>query len=162
MNIETFYNDNFGSIEDMTAEVVQKLMLKYAEEYSKDKSLRLLADMENMRKRSKTTEEELRVRYLLQGMEGMMNLVDDIQTAVNSSRPETVELLTPFLEKGLSILSNSGFHRIDSEYDPDIHEVVHMINNPEIDKPKIRSVISNGYKYKDKVVRHPKVIVEMP
>ena len=44
-------------------------------------------------------------------------------------------------------------------FDPELHEALTTTNNPKVDDDKIVEVYESGYKYKDLIIRHAKVVV---
>lgn len=145
------------SLEDLRA-----LMTEFADTKSKEDNLRLLADLDNMRKRQKSVEEDIKSRYLIEGLNGLMSVSDDLNSAISTSPVTVGDGLRPFEQKIRSILKTYGVDVISDDYDPDVHEVIHTIQNTNLESPKIRTVVNVGYKYNGKVIRHPKVILETP
>ena len=63
--------------------------------------------------------------------------------------------------KGIMKLGDKEFEIKEGDlFDADIHEAISQINSPTIElKGKIITIVENGYKLGDKIIRYPKVII---
>lgn len=122
-----------------------------------DKYIRLYSDFENFKKRKNSEIEQIKESTIIKTSESILDLYDDIKMSLSNIKDEEtingINLIIDKLKKGISKI---GLTEIDNtSYDPDIHDVVSVLS----DGNDIIDVISNGYKYNDKIVRYPKVIL---
>ena len=83
--------------------------------------------------------------------------------APGKTPPAIVDAMNKALNKALKTpavaekFKSQGIEEIlVDKYDPDIHEVISVIETGE---EKIVDIVSNGYKMGDRVVRYPKIII---
>ena len=121
----------------------------------KDKYLRLYAEFENYKKRAQKEKEEIKITTKVSTLSSILDVNDDLHIASKQIKSEGIDLILSKLE---SFLKKQGIETIQTEtYDPDIHEVISVV--PTGDENKIVDVINKGYKFNDKVIRYPKVIL---
>ena len=49
--------------------------------------------------------------------------------------------------------------RVGDKFDPELHEALTTTNDSKIDDDIIVEIYESGYKYKDLIIRHAKVVV---
>jgi len=133
----------------------------------RDKLVRKAAEFENYKKR---TSEEF-VRLIETANEDLiltlLPVLDDIERFRKNYNPET---RTDDLKKGIemifdklnSILKNFGLEEIDSlnkEFDPDFHDALMMMEKEGVGSNIVVDQHEKGFKLKNKVIRHAKVVV---
>lgn len=133
-----------------------------------DKYLRLVAEFDNYRKRTLREKMELIAVGGEDVIKALLNVLDDIDRAMVAmekvtdvgSMQEGIKLIH---QKLMEVLRAKGLEEIEAlgrELDTDLHEAVAKI--PAEQKKmqgKIVDVVQKGYKLKDKVARHAKVVV---
>lgn len=122
----------------------------------KDMYVRLYADMDNLKKRLTKEKNESVEKTKIKMIESILDMDNDISIALKNMGdiPEGVNLIVKKLK---NFLKSQGIEEIlVDKYDPDIHEVISVIETGE---EKIVEVVSNGYKMGDRVVRYPKIIL---
>ena len=134
----------------------------------KDKYLRVYSDFENFRKRNMRERLELMNTAAQDTMAAILPVLDDFDRAKKSAEAEDsdeqfsegVELV---YQKLYTILGNKGLKAMESTgepFDPELHSAVTEIPAPTEDmKGKVIDTIEKGYKLKDKIIRHAKVVV---
>ncbi len=151
-----------------TKELEEKIELLEKELDSwKDKALRLGAEVQNVRRRY---DKELAntVVYANQKLiESIIPIVDELELALRSS--QTSKNLDSFksgvemiYNKLLQVLEKEGVKPIQAEgqkFDYNLHEAIMMKEAKDVESGTILEVVQKGYLYKDKVLRHAKVIV---
>lgn len=126
-----------------------------------DKYLRLAAEYENFRKRSKR-ELENTAKFATEKMAlDMLEILDNFERAIKNDDDKLKDGLTQIHKFFLSILSRNGIEKMNADgqqFDPNFHEA---IANLPSDKPEgeIIDVAVPGYTMHDKVLRHAKVAV---
>jgi len=143
-------------------------LLQQQNEELKDKYLRIVAEYENFRKR--TAKEKLEIRESVKAslMLDFIQVVDDMDRAVQhldnvKDIEATVEGVKLISQKFLDFLKAQGIEEIaaqDLEFNLDLHEAVTRFPvEDEEKKGKVVDVVQKGYKLNDKVIRYSKVVV---
>lgn len=149
-------NTKFKIIHDDAGEVVlNEIMDEYADLKSKDTYMRLYAEFENYKKRAQKEKEDLVMDTKIKMLNSIMDVSNDLDIAKKSvSDSEGINII---LNKINIFLKSQGIEEIQTdEYDPDIHEVVSILNTGE---QKIVDVVSKGYSINGKPFRYPKIIL---
>lgn len=143
-------------------------------EYWKDKCLRAQADMQNIRRRM-MEETEDRVRMRLEALLHDLIRVSDYMEAALGSIP------APIREAEQADAFLAGIHAIqqalegvmlghgmtflhpaeDHDFDPEEHEAVENIANPELEKPRLE-LLSRGYRIGKRILRPAKLRIHGP
>ncbi len=137
--------------------------LKEELQLEKEKSLRIQAEMVNMRKRQ---EEEIAKFRKYEGEEmiiNILNIVDNFERAIGLDDTNLDDELSKFLSgfkmiygNLLSYLKSIGVEEIEAlnrPFDPNFMEAVVMENIIEEEQGIVLDIFQKGYKYKDKVIR---------
>ncbi len=134
-------------------------------EEAKDKHLRLKAEFDNFRRR-KADELSALLKYdgenVIKGFIPIMNDLDrmlDSSNATNESLKDGMKLVDAKIQKFLESLDVKSFGEIGDEMDTEIHDAMMTKTDESMDDHVILSVFEKGYSYRDKVIRHAKVIV---
>ena len=134
-------------------------------EGAKDKHLRLKAEFDNFRRR-KADELSALLKYdgenVIKGFIPIMNDFDrmlDSSNATNESLKDGMKLVDAKIQKFLELLDVKSFGEIGDEMDAEIHDAMMTQTDESMDDHVILSVFEKGYSYRDKVIRHAKVIV---
>jgi molecular chaperone GrpE len=118
---------------------------------AKDKHLRLLAEFENFRRRT------VKENFVLDNF----NLAFDPKH--KSEKPEDMEKgMRLIYNKFKEILSEEGLTEIDpvgEEFDPNLHDALMQQPSDTVPENRIAQVLQKGYKAKNKILKHAKVIV---
>lgn len=133
-----------------TIEEVEEIKKSLEEKY-----LRLYADFENYKKRVQKEKEELKLSTKAESLSTVLDIDNDLSIAISKiEKSEGISLILSKLEKSLK---SKGIEPIQTEsYDPDIHEVISIIDTG---KSGIYEVVSKGYTIDGKIIRYPKVIL---
>ncbi|MEE9166061.1 MAG: nucleotide exchange factor GrpE [Candidatus Neomarinimicrobiota bacterium] len=134
-----------------------------------DRHLRLRAEFDNYRKRK---ERELARLLRYEGEEitrGFLRVVDDLERIVRSvdgGKPENVDavidgvnLVLEKLMKRLKELEVEPFESVGETFDPELHEAMMTQKSDSHKDHEITQEFTKGYRFKDKVIRHAKVVV---
>ncbi|MEM6321579.1 MAG: nucleotide exchange factor GrpE [Bacteroidota bacterium] len=134
----------------------------------KDKYLRVYAEFENFRKRSVREKLDMMKTAAQDTMSALLPVLDDFDRAKKSAdSPDSEEKFSEGIEllynKIYNVLQNKGLTPMESTgetFDAELHEAVTEIPAPtEEMKGKVIDTIEKGYKLKDKIIRHAKVVV---
>lgn len=136
----------------------------------KDQLLRRAADFDNYRKRmikeKAETAEYANANLLADLLESLDNFdrtveVSATATDVNSV-VEGIKMINSNLVKMLEDKYGlNGYGKEGDEFNPDEHEAIGRIEE-DVEKETLKQVYLKGYKLKDKIIRHAKVMVSVP
>ena len=131
-----------------------------------DRLIRRLAEFENYKKRTDVEKEEL-FKYAAQSfILKTLAVYEDLQRSLSHIDDENIDAIKQGLklvgDKFTQILTEQNVTKIDAmgkEFDHDYHEA--LLQQPSKDVPAntVINVVESGYMYKDKVLKHAKVIV---
>ena len=131
---------------------------------AKDRYIRLLADFDNMRKRTARELEERTARANERLLTALLPVFDNFEMAL-SAAPEKdpfadgVRMIATEFRK---VLEQSGAEVIDAEgkpFDPMAHEALTMVPDANVPKGEIISQFRKGWKLGGKIIRPAQVIV---
>ncbi len=130
-----------------------------------DKHIRLKAEFENFRRRKA---DEISRLLQFEGENtilGFLPILDDLERMIHSSDASEeslkngVSMVESKIQKYFVSLSIKPFGEKGDEMDPDIHDAMLTQTDKKMDDNSILEVFEKGYTYRDKVIRHAKVIV---
>lgn len=143
-----------------------------AAEY-KDKLLRTLAEMENLRKRTEREVVDARVYGIAGFAREVLAVADNMHRALEAIGPELrehadakvksliegVELTERELMKALEKSGVKKFSPLGEKFDPNVHQAMFEMDNPEVPPGHVAQVIQAGYMIGDRVLRPALVAV---
>lgn len=151
-------------------DVELELLKQEASDY-KDKYLRLLAEMENTRKRLQKERQEL-IQYAVQNVIiDFLNPIDHMENALNytDQMPDAVKHwaigFKMILGQFKDVLVGQGvssFVSLGTEFNPHSHEAVEMIETDEVASGTVVEESIKGYKMGEKIIRPARVKVAKP
>ena len=130
-----------------------------------DKHIRLKAEFENFRRRKA---DEISRLLQFEGENtilGFLPILDDLERMIHSSDASEeslkngVSMVESKIQKYFESLSIKPFGEKGDKMDPDIHDAMLTQTDKKMDDNSILEVFEKGYTYRDKVIRHAKVIV---
>ena len=136
----------------------------------KDRYLRSVADFQNLRKRAMQEKQEAfdygNAGLLKDLLDSLDNFDRTVEAAAVATDPKAIADGVTMINKGLvSMLENKynlvAYGAVGDAFDPDIHEAIGKSDDP-VAEPVLKEVYMKGYKLKDRVIRHAKVMVSMP
>ncbi|MBS30441.1 MAG: nucleotide exchange factor GrpE [Candidatus Marinimicrobia bacterium] len=132
---------------------------------AEDKHMRLLAEFDNYKKR-KINEIEKLIKY--EGFDffkSILPILDDIDRTLNLKdvikNKSIYDGFSMIKSKILNLLESkeiSTYNSLNESFNPDFHEAI-MMKKTKKDSNIVIEEYEKGYMYKDKVLRHAKVIV---
>lgn len=144
------------------------LIDKYYQIIDKDKYIRLVADFENYKKRIQKERIELFKNAQKEVIISLIPIMDDFCRCISELKKSTdkkiIEGVELIRDKFFRILKDQGVVEINTKIgdilDTDLHEAVtQLLAHSEELKGKIVNILEKGYKLRNKVIRHTKVIV---
>jgi molecular chaperone GrpE len=129
-----------------------------------DKYLRLAAEYDNFRKRSRKEKEDLYQDVRAETVGKFLPVYDDLERALaNETEDEAykkgVELIMTELRKIMTGLGVEEFGEKGDPFDPNAHNAVMHVENEELGENVIAQVFQKGFRIKEKVIRHAVVQV---
>lgn len=133
-----------------------------------DKYLRLFAEFDNYKKRTMKEKIDLMATAARDTVSSLLPVLDDFDRAKQNA--ESDESAEPFSEgvalvyqKLHGVLKQRGLEPMESTgeaFDPELHEAITEIPAPTDEmKGKVVDTIEKGYKLKETIIRHAKVVV---
>ncbi len=126
---------------------------------SKEAHIRTLAEYDNYRKRSTKEKEGIYTDAKAVCMSELLGVVDNFERALGvtdsdfESYKKGVEMIYTSLMEAFKKLGVEAFGEAGEEFDPNFHNGVMHIDDPEMAENAIAEVFSKGYKLGDKVLR---------
>ncbi len=135
---------------------------KYNAEH--DQYLRLYAEYDNFRKRTARERDRLVGDGVSKAIEAILPAIDNLERAI-AAAPEGEEGMKNGVEmvlrQLLDALKNIGVTPIGEKgekFDPNRHEAIMHIEDPELGEDEIVEVFQRGYVYKEETVIRPAVV----
>lgn len=135
-----------------------------------DKVLRRAAEFDNYRKRMMQEKQDAfdyaNTNLLKDLLDSLDNFDRTVEAAATATDPKAIaEGVTMINKSMVSMLENkynlAAYGQAGDAFDPDLHEAIGSSNDP-VAEPVLKAVYLKGYKLKDRVIRHAKVMVSMP
>ena len=139
-----------------------------------DQYLRKAADFENYRKRMIREKQEA-IDYANGNLLlDLVQVLDDFDRAIEAGKTQGGEAANDAFVEGVVMIKNQMVSMLSSKYglsyypakgeafDPNLHEAVSMIQSPDVKEAVVGEELQKGYKLKERVIRHSKVMVLMP
>jgi molecular chaperone GrpE len=152
-------------IEPMIDDEVEQLKAQLAE--AKDQVVRAAADSQNTRRRAEKDVEGAR-RYALEKFSAdLLPVVDNLERALASTAGDDalkpiVEGVELTLKSFIDVLAKYKVEQINPEgepFDPQLHQAVGMVPNPDIEPNSVLHVAQKGYSLNGRVIRAAMVMV---
>lgn len=176
-NLEQKASSEVDEVSEETAEAEQTLqndleaMLNEAQKEAqaqKDLALRTMADMENLKRRTRKDIEDAHKFALEKFVNALIPVMDSMEMGLQAALKEDVSLETiregmeMTFKQTLDVLMDFNVERVDPKgetFDPQRHEAMTMVPSPEHDSNIVMDVIQKGYVLNDRLVRPARVIV---
>ena len=137
----------------------------------KDQLLRRAADFDNYRKRmmkeKQDTYDYANAALLADLLDSLDNFDRTIDAAKDAKDAKSIADGIKMINKALvKMLEDKyglvGYGKEGDEFNPDEHEAIGRMEDEKAKKETLAQVYLKGYKLKDKVIRHAKVMVKVP
>ncbi|MDX7952586.1 nucleotide exchange factor GrpE [Lichenihabitans sp. Uapishka_5] len=136
----------------------------------KDRALRLMADMENMRRRTEKEVADSKLYGASSFAREMLNVVDNLRRAVASVPAEAMAETGPLrtLIEGIELTEKDFMSRLarfkvtaldpqGKKFDPNMHEALFELPDDTVPSGTVMQVVETGYAIGDRVLRPAKV-----
>jgi len=156
-NIENVTEEN-TAVEENSEEVKSEI------EELEDRYKRLLAEFENYKKRSQKERDSLYGMITGDVVSTILPIMDNLEKAADAKTEDTnyqegVKMVSKQLSEVLNKLGLKEIEALGNTFDPELHEAVSHVEDPEKGAGEIVEEYRKGYKIGNKVIRHSMVIV---
>ena len=151
------------------SEVDQLAQLEAEVEKYKDVALRAEAEMQNLRRRAERDVQNAHKFGSERLLQSLLPVLDSLEKAIEASEAAGQTEDDPQLEGiklcsklFVDVLTKEGIEALDPEgepFDPNLHEALSMIENPDLEPNSVMTVIQKGYRLNERLVRPAKVMV---
>ena len=159
-------DDSQVEIEVSADNEIEQLKAQLAE--AKDQVIRAAADSQNTRRRAEKDVEGAR-RYALEKFSAdLLPVVDNLERALASTAGDDdalkpiVEGVELTLKSFIDVLAKYKIEQINPEgepFDPQLHQAVGMVPNPDVEPNSVLHVAQKGYSLNGRVIRAAMVMV---
>lgn len=133
----------------------------------KDKMLRNLAEVENIKRRASRDVENAHKFAVERLINDLFPVIDSLEKAVETAQATEgaapiAEGVALSLKLFIDTLAKSGVEQIDplgEPFDPQVHEALTVVPNPDAEPNSVMDVMAKGYVLNGRLVRAAKVIV---
>ena len=140
-------------------------LLKNNLSQSEEKYIRSMAEFENFKKRNNKALIDSHQSSIEKIIGSFLPIIDDIHRILNDKNNndsqiivDGISMIETKLSKILSSYEVESFDSKGTDFNPDFHEAIMSQNSKEKENIIIEE-FEKGYKIKDKIIRHSKVIV---
>ena len=147
----------------------QLAQLEAEVEKYKDVALRAEAEMQNLRRRAERDVQNAHKFGTERLLQNLLPVLDSLEKAIEASEAAGQSEDDPQLEGiklcsklFINVLTKEGIEALDplgEPFDPNLHEALSMIENPDLEPNSVMTVIQKGYRLNERLVRPAKVMV---
>ncbi len=156
--------------QEAVSEDIEALLAESRAEADKhrDMALRIQADMENLRRRTRIDVENAQKYALVKFLDALIPAMDSMEMGIEAASKEGATLesiregVSITFKQLLDVLNEFNVERIDpkgEKFDPQQHEAMTMISSPDHDSNTVVDVIQKGYSLNERLIRPARVIV---
>ncbi len=153
--------------EEKQPEVDPVKELETALQEEKDRVLRLYAELDNVRRRASRELLEERKYSGMEIIRAILPVMDNLQRALDSAAKtnegdplfEGVQMIYQQMTEVLKKNHCTRVEALDQPFDPNFHEAISQMPNPDVDENTVIYVTQEGYLLHDRVVRPAQVVV---
>ncbi|MDR5893923.1 nucleotide exchange factor GrpE [Halomonas mongoliensis] len=160
--VETEVSDNPEA--ELLAARVEELEQGLAD--AKDQALRAAAEAQNVRRRAEQEAEKARKFALEKFVKELLPVVDSLEKALEAMADEATEAhregVSMTLKMQLDAMAKFGVEAVEpagEPFDPQLHEAMAMVPNPELEPNTVMEVMQKGYLLNGRLVRPAMVVV---
>jgi molecular chaperone GrpE len=155
--------------EKIAAEAVDVGTLVAENASLRDRLLRALADVENVRRRADRAAAEARTFAITEFARELLVVVDNLQRTIDAVEHQASSDDAALLEGILATqrilvqtLQRFGVHQIDAggqRFDPNLHDAIMEVDDPTHPAATVVRVVEQGYMIHDRLLRPARVVV---
>ncbi len=134
----------------------------------KDQELRTQAEMQNIRRRAEMDVEKAHKFALEKFSNELLPVMDSLERAIEASQPddeavkalrEGVEMTLSMFVSGLDKFKVEQVNPMGEAFNPELHQAMSMVPNPEVPANHIMAVMQKGYTLHGRLIRPAMVVV---
>lgn len=155
---------DFDPEADVLAARVEELEQELGE--AKDQALRAAAEAQNVRRRADQDVEKARKFALEKFVKELLPVIDSLEKALDAMGEDASEAhregVSMTLKLQLDTLAKFGVEAVEPQgepFDPQYHEAMAMVPNPDLDPNTVMDVMQKGYLLNGRLVRPAMVVV---
>jgi len=157
-------NDTEAIEENNNTTDAEKESLKKELDEVKDRHTRLIAEFDNLKKRNAKERETLYNSIMADVVKSLLPVIDNLEKAVNAECKDEeykkgVEMCLAQFKDVLKANGVTEIEAVGNPFDPELHEAISMIQDPDLGEKIVAQEYRKGYKIGSKVIRHSLVIV---
>ena len=125
----------------------------------KDKLLRTLAEMENLRRRTEKEVADARAYAMTGFARDMLNVTDNLRRALESipqeARDQADATIKPMLD-GIELTERHGIRKVEplnERFDPNLHQAMFEAEDPTVTAGTVTQVVQPGFVIGERVLR---------
>ncbi|MBZ9558299.1 MULTISPECIES: nucleotide exchange factor GrpE [Modicisalibacter] len=149
---------------EVLAAKVEELEEALAE--AKDQSMRAAAEAQNVRRRAEQDVEKARKFALEKFVKELLPVIDSLEKALETMGEDATEAhregVSMTLKLQLDVLAKFGVEAVEPHgepFDPQYHEAMAMVPNPDVEPNTVIDVMQKGYLLNGRLVRPAMVVV---
>lgn len=139
-----------------------------------DQYLRKAADFDNYRKRMIKEKQDAIDFANTNLLIDLVQVLDNFDRAAQAGGSHESGTPAAALAEGIEMIRSQLATMLESKwglayypakgqpFDPNVHEAIGQHPNPDVNEPTVAEEFMKGYRLKDRVIRHAKVMVHMP
>lgn len=161
--VDGFSADNGDNVDVLRAHIEE---LEQSVADAKDQALRAAAEAQNVRRRAEQEADKARKFALEKFIKELLPVIDSLEKALETMQEGTEEAhregVSMTLKLKLDVLGKFGVEVVDPHgepFDPQYHEAMAMVPNPELEPSTVMEVIQKGYLLNGRLVRPAMVVV---
>jgi molecular chaperone GrpE len=165
-------NETVEAVEEALADIAEAEItlesLQEELEAAKEAALRAQAEAQNARRRSEQDVEKAR-KFALERFAGeMLSVVDNLERALDATGDDAdavkamAEGVDLTLKGLLDVLSRFNIEQVDplaEPFDPNLHQAITMLPNPDMEPNTVMDVMQKGYTLSGRLIRPAMVVV---
>lgn len=141
--------------------------LEKALQDEKERSLRIMAELENYRRRASREMEDAHKYRAMDMIREILPVLDNLERAVESAEKQNaddpllagVRLVVQQFERALESQHCTRIQALNEPFDPNLHHAIQQFDSPDVPPNTVVHVAQEGYVLEDRVVRPSQVIV---
>ena len=152
------------TVEEEVVETAEQKLQKELDEKN-EQFLRLCAEYDNFRKRSQKEKQDIYTSSQAEIVKELLPVLDNFDRAAENKEcsfedyKKGIDLIFTQLGEILKKLGIEAYGARGDEFDPNIHNAVMTVEDPELGENQVASVFSKGYKLGDRIIREAVVQV---
>lgn len=129
--------------------------------------LRSYAEFDNFKKRTVKEKEEMTIYAKTLCIKDILAVIDNFERALAADCKDEdfkkgMAMIFTQMNEAMKKLGVEEIEAINQEFNPDLHNAINQVEDPNFSANTICQVMQKGYKISNKVIRHSMVVVANP